>query len=130
MSRINEKDERSVPIVRRRTKTIGLRQRAWWVMRKRRSFTLNDLLDVVATGNEGDAKSNLGKYLLALKRAGVLSVDAAKVAGGALTNPGYLRYHLEVDNGRQAPVWRASIGEVYDPNKGVSYPMDKGAADA
>lgn len=53
-----------------RTKTIGLRQRAWWVMRRCVSFTLPELLATLADGSERDAINNLGKYVRALERQG------------------------------------------------------------
>ena len=108
---------------RPRTESRGLRQRAWWVIRKRQSFTLYELLDVLATGRERDATSNLGKYLRALAGAGILSIDEKLVSSGAATSPGLFRYHLEINNGRLAPVVRISCDEVYDPNKAVSYPI-------
>ncbi len=98
-----------------RTKTIGLRQRAWWVMRRHRVFTLPDLLATVAEGMERDAEGNLGRWLRALVQAGILRVEG-RARPTSPTSNGCLRYRLVVDGGRAAPVWRASTGEVYDPN--------------
>ena len=90
-----------------RTKTIGLRQQAWWVMRKRVSFTVTELLATLATGAERDAPSNIGKYVRALEKVGIVRRDAARVMGPSLTSPGMLRYQLVINSGRKAPVWRA-----------------------
>lgn len=103
-----------------RTTSFGLRARAWWVMRERASFTLNGLLSVVARGSEADAASNLGKYVRALTRAGVLAV-AGRAQPARPTSNGEIRYRLAKNLGAQAPVWRASRGEVYDPNSGAVY---------
>lgn len=131
MTMIDPPDVATVPVRRRqRMSTGGLRQRAWWVIRRREVFTLAELLDVVATGSEGDAKSNLRKWLKALAGGGVLKVDAKLVPGFALTSPGFLRYRLVINNGRKAPVWRASRNEVYDPNTKTCYPIVKDNADA
>lgn len=106
-----------------RTVTVGLRQRAWWVMRRRLSFTLPELLGIVTDGSERNADGNLRRYLQALTRCGILSVDAKLVPGAALTSNGFLRYRLEINNGPVPPVWRQSRNEVYEPNKGVVYPI-------
>lgn len=131
MTMIDPPDVASSPVRRRtRMSTCGLRQRAWWVMRRREVFTLVDLLDVVATGKEGDAKSNLRKWLKALTGGGILNVDEKLVPGVAVTSPGFLRYRLVINNGRLAPVWRASRNEIYDPNKKTCYPIVKDKTDA
>ncbi|KAB8037384.1 hypothetical protein [Janthinobacterium aquaticum] len=131
MTMINPPDVASVPLNRRkRTASCGLRQRAWWVIRRREVFTLADLLDVVANGSERDAKSNLRKWLKALAGCGILNVDKKLVPGVALTSPGFLRYRLVINNGRLAPVWRAATNEVYDPNKRTCYPIVKEISDA
>lgn len=106
-----------------RTVTFGLRQRAWWVMRRRIGFTLADLLSTLADGSERDAVSNLSKYLRALEKTGIIAREAERQAGAALTSPGMLRYRLIINAGRKAPVWRAKGNTVYDPNSGIEYPM-------
>jgi len=108
---------------RLRVSTRGLRERAWWVMRRRGVFTLPELLATLADGCERDAVSNLGKYVRALSRAGILRAEARRAPGGAATSNGFLRYRMAVDNGRAAPVWRAAKGEVYDPNTGDVFPL-------
>lgn len=106
-----------------RTVTLGLRQRAWWVMRRRVGFTLQELLSTLADGSERDATGNLGKYLRALEKAGIVRREAVRQAGSALTSNGHLRYRLVINEGRKAPVWRASSNSVYDPNSGAVYSM-------
>jgi len=106
-----------------RTVTIGLRQRAWWVMRKRISFTIPELLATLADGTERDALGNIGKYVRALEKVGIVKRDADRVMGPALTSPGMFRYQLIINAGRKAPVWRAQTRSVYDPNSGTLYPI-------
>jgi hypothetical protein len=112
-----------------RKQTHGLRERAWWVIRRRGSFTLVELLATVADGAQKDAANNLGKYIRALNKAGILTVDAKRVPGTALTSSGCYRYRLAIDLGHEAPVWRATSNTVYDPNKGVVYPILRQAQD-
>ena len=108
-----------------RTVTLGLRQRAWWVMRRRICFTLPELLSTLADGTERDAASNLGKYLRALDKAGIIKREAGRQAGTALPSPGSLRYRLIIDAGRKAPVWRAKSETVYDPNSDIVYDISE-----
>lgn len=103
-----------------RKKTHGLRQQAWWVMRRRVVFTLPELLATVASGTERDAQGNLGKYVKALADAGLLAIDG-RAAPESLTSNGCIRYRVVIDNGRKAPVWRQRNGGVYDPNTGDCY---------
>lgn len=110
-----------------RTVTTGLRQRAWWVMRRRISFTLSGLLSTLADGSERDAKSNLGKYLRALAKAGIVRSEAARDKGAMNHTPtsnGHLRYQLIINAGRKAPVWRVKSGVVFDANSGIEYLME------
>lgn len=99
----------------------GLRERAWWVMRERRKFTLNLLLETLASGTEKDASGNLLKYIHVLERAGVLARSKHRLPApeGLTGSTGYTVWVLVRDLGRQAPVWRRSQGGLYDPNTGA-----------
>ena len=103
--------------------THGLRQRAWWVMRRHGVFTLPELLATLASGAERDAESNLGRYVRALAKAGILKIEG-RATPEKMTSNGCIRYRLAVDNGRKAPVWRNRAGVVYDPNDGAVYQME------
>ena len=89
-------------------KSVGLRERAWWLMREVQQFTLDELLTTLATGTERDAESNLRKYVNALEAVGV--VKRLKRRAGPLAI-----WRLTRDLGQQSPVRRNS-GEIYDPN--------------
>jgi hypothetical protein len=106
-----------------RTVTLGLRPRAWWVMRRQGNFTINVLLLTLCDGTERDAAGNLGKYVRALEKAGIVKREAERQAGSALTSPGMLRYQLVINAGRKAPVWRAQSNTVYDPNSKIVYSL-------
>lgn len=108
---------------RPRTVTRGLRQRAWWVIRARKSVTLPELMSTLAEGGERDAAGNLGRYLRVLERSGFLRSSVQRATGCALTSPGHKRYRLVRDNGRLAPVLRQTAGVVFDPNTGKTFPM-------
>ena len=103
---------------RMRDHSYGLRERAWWLMRERRKFTIADLLDTLADGTERDAFGNLCKYVRALERVGIVQRMRRRVAGTAPTSNGAVLWLLKRDLGRKAPVWRhrEGKGHVYDPN--------------
>jgi len=108
---------------RPRTATRGLRQRAWWVIRARRSFTVPELLSTLADGSEKGASSNLSSYIGPLVKAGFLNVSTKRDPGQALTSPGHRRYQIARDNGRLAPVIRQKDRVVFDPNTEETFPM-------
>lgn len=101
-------------------RTRGLRERAWWLMRTLPRFTLDELLFTLADGRERDAASNLGKYIRALERVGVLRRLARRAPGTAPRSNGHVIWRLVRDLGRQAPVWRSSAQALWDPNAGVA----------
>jgi len=82
-----------------------LRQRAWNAMRIKRRFTLEDVLTLAMTGDEKDPLSNLGRYLNALVKAGILSVrgSRARAPGDAPTSNGVKVFRMEKDTGDIAP---------------------------
>jgi len=109
---------------KKRVRTAGgLRERAWWLMRQTRRFTIADLLDTLADGSERDARSNLTKYVRALERAGIVQRMRRKVPGFSATSPGAVLWMLKLDLGRKAPVWRMRKGEIYDTNQCVAIPF-------
>lgn len=103
-----------------RKATKGLRQQAWWVMRRRVVFTVHELLATIATGTERDAESNIGRYVRMLEKVGMLKIDG-RTPPTSVTSNGCIRYRVVIDNGRKAPVWRQRNGGVYDPNTGDCY---------
>lgn len=110
---------------RRRMSTRGLRAKAWWVMRNRKSATLESLLNTLADGSQQDAESNLRKYLNALARAGILKVETKRQPGKALTSNGCHRFSLVIDCGATAPVWRKSLNQVYCPDTDKTYDIEE-----
>ncbi len=98
----------------------GLRAKAWRAMRlltaNHPNFTLGDILDIVATGCEKDAKSNLLKYLGYLERFGVVTRLDRRAPGAALTSPGAVIWRLSRDLGWYPPVWRKTQQVLWDPN--------------
>ncbi|MDO9104910.1 MAG: hypothetical protein Q7U57_08100 [Methylovulum sp.] len=103
-----------------RTVCLGLRARAWWVLRKNRSMTLTELLLALADSQHKCADGNLGHYLRELAKAGILSRE--RVPDGKLTSNGVYRYRLVKDLGAKAPVVRRR--EVFDPNSSAVYPLE------
>ncbi|HAF00422.1 MAG TPA: hypothetical protein DCG63_03920 [Methylophilaceae bacterium] len=113
----------------KRKVSYGLRERAWWVMRRRQKFTLSELLNVVGDGSERDGLSNLRKYCNALAKAGILKLSDTRRAGSALTSNGSFEYRLVINSGRKNPVWRDRFKEVYDPNTDITYSIAEGVHD-
>lgn len=73
----------------------GLRQRAWWLMRKLPRFTIDDLLFTLADGSERDAGENLRKYIRSLERVGVLARLMRRAPGYGPTSNGQIgRAHV------------------------------------
>ncbi len=91
------------------------------------SFSIADLLLVVANGDERNAASNIGHYLRALTRAGIVKA-AGRDKPTSPTSNGEKRWRLvkAYSTGPKAPVHRASQGCVYDPNTGAVYPLEAG----
>ena len=112
-----------------RTVRSSLRQRAWWILRNRHEATLNSLMTVLNEANFKDVASNLGKYLRALEKAGILQRAVDREKGIALTSNDFIRYLLKIDCGMQAPIWREPAGEVFDPNNNISYSTQKAKND-
>ena len=96
----------------KRTRSRGLRSRAWWVIRKHGKATLKDLLATVNDGTHAYPDRNLGQYLALLTRVGVLSRE--RVDDGKLTSNGVYLYRLVNDLGRKNPIVRKE--GIYDPN--------------
>jgi len=107
-----------------RTVTTGLRQRAWWVMRRRCVFTIPELLSILADGTERDAYGSLSKYLRALEKAGIIKREDSRKPGNAQGSNGHLSFRLVINEGRKAPVWRAKTNAVYDPNTSIEYSLE------
>ncbi len=98
-------------------RALGMREKAWWLMRQKRKFTLNCLLETLAGGGERDAKSNLLQYIRRLERAAVLVRSSQRLRGDSMTSPGYVVWILVRDVGRMAPVWRSVQQVLWDPNR-------------
>lgn len=85
-----------------------LRVRAWWVMRERTRFELDDLLRTVADGHERNAAHNLRAYIRVLERCGVLARAYARADLNA--------WRLARDLGPLAPVVQRCGTALRDPN--------------
>ncbi len=95
----------------------GLRERAWWLIREVKQFTLDDLLfTLVEEDHSANADVGLGDYVRQLERVGVLRRLQRRAAGHGPSSPGRVIWRLRVDLGRQAPVWRRAERALWDPN--------------
>lgn len=96
-----------------------LRVRIWRAMRIRRKFSVPELISLIVDGTEqGDISNSVQKYLGALAKAGYLIEMPRREPGTAIGSTGYKRWWLQEvkDTGPQAPVFKARIKTVYDPN--------------
>jgi hypothetical protein len=98
----------------RRPKALrSLRVRAWWCMRSMPSFSVDSLLQTIATGSEHAARNNLVRYIAALEAAQVLQrLPALRRAAPA-------RWTLANDLGLLAPVVCRGLNQISDPNSGA-----------
>lgn len=94
-----------------------LRQKAWRAMQIKGKFTLSDLVRnaLAEDSTARDPRNNLGRYVKALTKAGVLVEMPRRAAPASPTSNGEKRWMLMRDLGRMAPVARMH-GGVYDPN--------------
>jgi hypothetical protein len=84
-----------------------LRDRAWYMLRTGKIYTLENLMDLLCTGAEKTAAGNLRTWLTALTRAGYL----------LCVRRGY-RLCKARDTGPEAPSWNTLTGIVTDVNTG------------
>lgn len=94
----------------------GLNERAWWLIRRRKSVTVKEVLSVVSDGSQKTASYMLSRYFKALTNAGILTAERR---GYGRT----LHYHLARNVGAVAPKWQRSQKQVYDPNNQQVYPL-------
>lgn len=104
-----------------RTKTVGLRRRAWWVFRKYKTMTIAQIQDAICNGNEGNPKVNLRTWLNYLVMAGL--VERERIDDGILTSNGSYLYRLVNDIGYKPPVVQVRHRRVFDPNSGKTFPL-------
>lgn len=93
-----------------------LRQRAWWLIRQQRTFTLHDLLTTLCDGSEKSAYYSLMKYVVLLERVGLLQRLKRKAPGLSNLSRGHVIWRLIRDLGRMPPVARYHDTVVFDPN--------------
>jgi len=108
------------------TRTVGLRERAWWHFRAHSVATIRELLTTHANGTEKAAQDNLYKWVIALETVGILQRLPAKQP--AKQSKGRVVWSLAKDLGPAAPVWRQIAKTVFDPNSGQVFPLVKVAS--
>lgn len=103
-----------------------LRQKAWRAMQIKGKFTLSDLVrNALAEDSPArDPRNNLGRYVKALTKAGVLVEMPRRAVPTSMTSNGEKRWMLLRDLGRLAPVARMH-GGVYDPNSETTLGVSK-----
>ncbi len=105
----------------------GIRVKAWRAMRalsqSSPNFTLGDILDIVATGTEKNAPSNLLKYMACLERHGVLERRQTRDHSAKVMGPGVVVWRIAADLGWYAPVWRQAEKVLWNPNANAVVPM-------
>lgn len=99
-----------------RRRSPGMRQRIWNALRTGKKMTIDDIILLVADGDEADPRSNVGKYVRGLAKAGYVIAMPVREAPLSLTSNGAIRWWLVTDTGPAAPVLRVSRQCIYDPN--------------
>lgn len=93
------------------SRTAGtLRAKAWRYLRIKGKASLDDILLIVADGDEAGAEKNLRRYLNALHRAGML----------VRTRSGWL-LPSDKNTGIEAPSWNTKTRTVTDVNTGETW---------
>lgn len=111
---------------RRIVRAETARDRMWSALRIEGKATLDDLVMLVAQGDEADLKNNLAKYMRLLERAGYVRRLRVKEAPMRVTSNGCVRWALMPDRNtgpiapRPVPKRRA----LYDGNHERDYPLD------
>lgn len=95
------------------------RQKFWSALRIAKKATLADLASA-AGGDAEKAIENARKYLKGLSRAGVVALLPVRAQGHAPSSPGFVRYAIARDLGREAPV--VAKKGVFDPNARTTIP--------
>lgn len=99
------------------------RERAWRAMRVRKTFTIGEIVaDANRSEDETAARDNARRYISALKSAGYVGELARRVPGTAPGSNGFKRFVLMHNTGPRAPVFRASVNALHDPNTGEDVP--------
>lgn len=97
-----------------------IRVRAWRQIRHLHSsggsFTLGQLLDVVATGGKKSEPNYLFKYLIVLECHGVLVRLPRRDKSASKMGPGSVIWQLDIDLGWHAPVWHPHRRVLWNPN--------------
>lgn len=114
------KGPRSMRLVRN-----TFRERAWRSMRMRRKFTLSDIIRDAAREDDKAPRDNLGRYLRALQKAGVVSCDAERIDGTAPTSNGFKFWTLVRDLGPHAPVVLSKVRAVRNRATGEDLPCSR-----
>lgn len=104
----------------------GLRQRTWNALRTGKKLTIDDIIMRVTEGGERDPRSNIGKYLRVLARAGYLRQMPVREAALNPTSNGCARWWLVKDTGPKAPLWCQRRAAVFDPNTEEETPLAAG----
>lgn len=96
----------------------SLRQRAWNAMVIKRKFSLSDIVRCACKGGERQARNNIGRYITALTRVGVLAEMKRRLPPTSETSNGEKRWLLVQELGRIAPALQRN-GQIFDPNSGT-----------
>lgn len=112
---------------RRRAVVNTLRQRLWTAARTKGlhgKWTIDDLLELAASGTEKSPKSNATHYVAMLERSGYVRRLRSRQQGFAQTSPGAVRWQLALDTGPGAPRLVSKGTAVYDPNTCEVKPLE------
>lgn len=100
-----------------------LYKRTWWHLRAHSVVTIKDLCATYVISDMGKAKNIILKYLLALYNSEIVGrkFNLRCVKQRIHT----IEWHLVVDLGPKVPMWYPRKNEVFDPNSGSKYFIEK-----
>jgi hypothetical protein len=103
---------------RRPSRSTGLKDKIWAALRMLRKATVPELLEIVQADGLTDPDALANRYLRMLRKAGVTAPTTKRVAGTAMTSPGFPQHVLLRDLGPKAPIWKQASRRLFDPNSG------------
>jgi hypothetical protein len=109
---------------RRGPKRKTLRQRCWNAMRITRKFTAPDLVALARRDSDADPNVNIQKYLLALRKAGIIAPLPKRLKDDRRGSNGLVVYLLLINNGPLAPMVLSDGSGVRDPNTNITLPFE------
>lgn len=100
-----------------------LYKRTWWHLRSHSVVTIKDLCSTYVMFDMENAKNSIFKYLTALYNAEIIGRKSNFHGGGKRID--IVEWYLVVDLGPKVPMWYPRNREIFDPNSGSKFYIEK-----